>query len=372
MPKKMYGKERFSVWYDTPVTSMLNITYPIVQAGMAGGVTTPQLVASVSNAGGLGSLGAGYMTPEQMKKAISDIKLLTPKPFAVNLFIPEDDPSSEESIANVQLKLQGYADQLGISDQERKRKSFLETQKEYQEKLQIIIDEAVQVCSFTFGVPSIEDVQRLKKEKMMLVGTATTVKEAIINEKRGVDLVVMQGMEAGGHRGTFTGDFQASLIGSTSLIPQTVDAIQIPVIAAGGIMDGRGVLSMLALGADAVQMGTAFVTCQESGANPIHQHAILTSTEDQTVVTPVFSGKPARGINNDFVGEMEGLNDLPGYPTLNTLTKEVRKQAAIQKRPEWMSLWSGQSPRLSTSKSAEQIIDHSVKQVTDILERLTT
>ena len=351
---------------------MLNITYPIVQAGMAGGVTTPQLVASVSNAGGLGSLGAGYMTPEQMKMAISDINMLTTKPFAVNLFVPEDDPSSEESIANVQFKLQHYADELGITDKERKRKSFLETQKEYQEKLQILIDVGVPVISFTFGVPSIEDVQRLGKEKMIVMGTATTVKEAIIIEKSGMDLVVMQGMEAGGHRGTFTGDFQASLIGSASLIPQTVDAIQIPVIAAGGIMDGRGVLSMLALGADAVQMGTAFVTCQESGAHPVHQHAILTSTEDQTVVTPVFSGKPARGITNDFVTEMAGLKNLPGYPTLNTLTKEVRKQAAIQKRPEWMSLWSGQSPRLSTSKSAQEIIHHSVKQVTDILERLTT
>ncbi|WP_226658720.1 NAD(P)H-dependent flavin oxidoreductase [Pseudalkalibacillus hwajinpoensis] len=360
------------MWYDTPITSMLTITYPIIQAGMAGGVTTPQLVASVSNAGGLGSLGAGYMTPVQMQKAILDIKMLTTKPFAVNLFVPEDDPSSEESIANVQFKLQHFETELNISSQEQKRKSFIETQKDYQDKLQILIDEDVPVCSFTFGVPSKEDVSRLKTAEVIVMGTATTVEEARINEESGLDMVVMQGMEAGGHRGTFQADFEESLIGIASLIPQTVDAVNIPVIAAGGIMDGRGLLSMLALGADAVQMGTAFVTCQESGAHPLHQHAILTSKEDQTVVTPVFSGKPARGIKNDFITKMAGLESLPGYPTLNTLTKEIRKQAAIQKRPEWMSLWSGQSSRLSTTKSAREIIHDSVKQVNGLLGRFST
>ena len=359
------------MWYDTPITSMLTITYPIIQAGMAGGVTTPQLVASVSNAGGLGSLGAGYMAPVQMQKAIREIKMITSKPFAVNLFVPEDDPSSEESIANVQSKLQYFKAELDISGQEPKRKSFIETEKEYQDKLQILIDEGVPVCSFTFGVPSKEDVSRLKTAEMIVLGTATTVEEARINEESGLDMVVMQGMEAGGHRGTFKADFGESLIGIASLIPQTVDAVTIPVIAAGGIMDGRGVLSMLALGADAVQMGTAFVTCQESGAHPLHQHAILTSKENQTVVTSVFSGKPARGITNDFVTMMAGLTDFPGYPTLNSFTKEIRKQAAIQNRPEWMSLWAGQSYRLSTTKSAREIIDDSVKQVYSLLERFS-
>ncbi|WP_273849948.1 NAD(P)H-dependent flavin oxidoreductase [Guptibacillus spartinae] len=360
------------MWYDTPITSKLMITYPIIQAGMAGGVTTPELVASVSNAGGLGSLGAGYMTPAQMQKAIRDIKRLTTKPFAVNLFIPEDDRSSEESIANAQIKLQYFEAELDISDQERKRKSYLEAQMDYQDKLQVIMDEGVPVCSFTFGVPSKEDVSRLKTAEMILIGTATTVEEARMNEERGLDMVVLQGMEAGGHRGTFKADFQEALIGIASLIPQAVDAVSIPVIAAGGIMDGRGVLSMLALGADAVQMGTAFVTCQESGAHPLHQHAILTTKEDQTVITSVFSGKPARGIKNDFITRMAGLKDLPGYPTLNTLTKDIRKQAAIAKRPEWMSLWSGQSSRLSTTKSAREIIHDSVQQVNAILKRLST
>ncbi|WLR61911.1 NAD(P)H-dependent flavin oxidoreductase [Guptibacillus hwajinpoensis] len=361
------------LWNETLVTSILNIEYPIVQAGMAGGVTTPQLVASVSNTGGLGSLGAGYMTPDQMRVAIKEIKQITTRAFAVNLFIPEEDHSSNEVVEKTKQVLQRYAAKLGIEDYSYTEKPFSALKKEYKEKLKILIEEDVPVCSFTFGLPSKEEVQQLKRKGIILIGTATTVNEAIINEESGMDLVVMQGAEAGGHRGTFDSEVDSSLVGISSLIPQTVDAIKIPVIAAGGIMDGRGILSMLVLGAEAVQMGTAFVTCEESGAHPLHKQAILTSTEEQTMITPVFSGKSARGIKNDFIIEMTESNIpmLPGYPVLNTLTKEIRKQAAVQNHPEWMSLWSGQSPRLSTSKSAEEIIRCSVSEVKNIINRIS-
>ncbi len=371
--KEEIERKMVVLWNETLVTSILNIEYPIVQAGMAGGVTTPQLVASVSNAGGLGSLGAGYMTPDQMRMAIKDIKRITTRAFAVNLFIPEEDHSSNEVVEQTKQMLQRYATKLGIEDYSYKEKPFLALKKEYKEKLKILIDENVPVCSITFGIPSKEDVQQLKRNGIILIGTATTVHEAIINEESGMDLVVMQGAEAGGHRGTFESEVDSSIVGISSLIPQTVDAIKIPVIAAGGIMDGRGILSMLVLGAGAVQMGTAFVTCQESGAHPLHKKAILTSTEEQTIITPVFSGKSARGIKNDFITEMieADLPMLPGYPVLNTLTKEIRKQAAEQNHPEWMSLWSGQNPRLSTSKSAEEMIRCSVSEVNNIINRIS-
>ena len=250
------------MWNETPITTLLEIDYPIIQAGMAGGVTTPELVAEVSNAGGLGSLGAGYMKPEQMREAIQEVKRLTEKPFAVNIFIPELDQSSKETIDKTNDQLKSYRRELGLNELESAdRTSYSVFQQQYTEKLQIVIEEKVPVCSFTFGLPSKEDVDLLKDKEVVLIGTATTVKEAMLNEENGMDLVVMQGMEAGGHRGTFAGAFHSSQIGLVSLIPQAVDHVDIPIIAAGGIMDGRGILSMLVLGAAGVQMGTAFVTC---------------------------------------------------------------------------------------------------------------
>lgn len=360
------------MWNETPITTLLEIDYPIIQAGMAGGVTTPELIAEVSNAGGLGSLGAGYMKPEQMREAIQEVKRLTNKPFAVNIFIPEFDESSKETIEKANDQLRSYRSELGLNEQESADiTSYSVSKKQYKEKLQIVVEENVSVCSFTFGLPSHEDIEHLKNNGMVLIGTATTVKEAKLNEEIGMDVVVMQGMEAGGHRGTFAGAFHSSQIGLVSLIPQAVDHVNIPIIAAGGIMDGRGILSMLVLGAAGVQMGTAFVTCLESGANPLHKLAILNSAEDQTVVTSVFSGKPARGIENEFIANMTDLFDdgHPGYPTLNSLTRSIRKEAAEQKRPELMSLWSGQSPRLSVTKTARELIVTSVKQVETIVKQ---
>src|SRR5699024_7018828 len=179
-----------------------------------------------------------------------------------------------------------------------------------------------------------EIIQQLKKEHIVLIGTATTVEEAIANEKSGMDLVVVQGSEAGGHRGTFLGTFEDAMIGTMSLVPQVVDRVNIPVIAAGGIMDGRGVLAALVLGAEAVQMGTAFVTSTESGAHTYHKGAILNSTEDLPVITSVFSGKPARGIRNEFMKELTTYEKkLPKYPIQNSLTQGIRHEAAKQGRP---------------------------------------
>ncbi len=161
------------------------------------------------------------------------------------------------------------------------------------------------------------------------------------------------------------------MIGTMALVPQAVDQISIPVIAAGGIMDGRGVLAALALGAQAVQMGTAFVTSLESGAKEQHKDAILNSTEDQSVVTSAFSGKPARGIRNAFITTMAGhVKDLPDYPIQNTLTKMIRSEAAKQNRPEWMSLWSGQTPRLSQKCSAGKIVLDIISQVDDTVKNI--
>lgn len=357
---------KISMWYETKVTQLLNIKYPIIQAGMAGGITTPELVAAVSNSGSLGSLGAGYMSPKQMRESIQNIKLLTDKPFGVNLFIPENPEVSKEKINKANEWLQPFREELNLQEnlEVEKPNAFV-----FEEQIQIIIEEKVPVCSFTFGLPTKELVQQLKKENIIMIGTATTVREAIANENIGMDMVVVQGSEAGGHRGTFLGPFEDAMIGTMSLVPQTVDHVTIPVIAAGGIMDGRGMLSALILGAGAVQMGTAFVTTLESGAKEQHKEAILKSTENQPVVTSTFSGKPARGIRNDFINKMKVYEgELPKYPIQNALTSPIRREAAKQNRPEWMSLWCGQSPILSKRQDASEVISEMLSQIDHIVK----
>ena len=190
---------------------------------------------------------------------------------------------------------------------------------------------------------------------MFLIGTATTVEEAIALEKSGVDAIVAQGSEAGGHRGSFACDFASAMVGSISLVPQVVDAVGVPVIASGGIMDGRGIVAALALGASAVQMGTAFLTCHEAGIPDAYKQAILTAHEDQTRITRAFSGRPARGIVNRFMTEIESDEHdvILSFPLQNALTRPLRTAAAKQGRAEFLSLWAGQGVRLSRRQSAQ-------------------
>ncbi|MGE8207078.1 NAD(P)H-dependent flavin oxidoreductase [Heyndrickxia sp. NPDC080065] len=341
----------------------LNIEYPIIQAPMAGGITTPQLVAAVSNAGGLGMIGAGYLNPDQTRQLIREVKALTRKPFGINLFIPEQCVANEEQIRKANERLQKYREDLNI----RSETPILHNKSGYEEQVNIILEEEVPVCSFTFGLPSEDVVTKLKSAGIYLMGTATTVTESILVEQLGMDVVVAQGSEAGGHRGTFLEKPEMSLIGLMSLVPQMVDQVNLPVIAAGGIMDERGLMAALCLGAKGVQMGTAFLTCKESGAHELYKKAIMNVPEDETVLTTVFSGKHARGINNQFIKEMSKYeSELLGYPFQNTLTKEIRKAAGEQNKPNFMSLWSGQSPRLSKNLTAAELIQQIVDRCKNI------
>ncbi|MCM3567773.1 nitronate monooxygenase family protein [Neobacillus mesonae] len=344
-------------------TKLLKIDYPILQAPMAGGVTTPELAAAVSNAGGLGMIGAGYLSPEQLKVQIQNVKALTEKPFGVNLFVPVPYSVDEQKVQSSKEMLKQIEAELGIDENSSSFSNYEKDTETFQRMVNIVIDEKVPICSFTFGIPS-EDIRtKLKKNSSIIIGTATTVQEAIWNEEAGMDAVVVQGSEAGGHRGTFSGEDQQSLIGLMSLIPQSADYISIPIIAAGGIMDGRGLLAAQFLGAQAVQMGTAFLVCEESGANQLHKEAILKAKEDQVVMTKTFSGKMARGVKNRFIEKLHANEDhLPDYPVQNALTKSIRKAAAQSKNPDYMSLWSGQSPRMASQTTAGQLIENIVNE----------
>lgn len=344
--------------FKNDITSFLHIKYPIIQAPMAGGITTSALVAAVSNAGGLGMIGAGYLNPAQIREQIQEVKGMTKNPFGINLFVPEALMKDEAITANAYQGLQPIREKLQITSS----LPPIPYSSSFADQLQVVIEEEVPVCSFTFGLPTAAQLDSLKKKGTIVMGTATTVKEAILVENAGMDAVVVQGTEAGGHRGTFAGGTSESLIGLMSLIPQVSDKVKIPVISAGGIMDERGILASVCLGANGVQMGTAFLTCVESGAHEQHKQAILHAAEDEIVLTDAFSGKFARGVKNQFISEMEKKKPtVAPYPIQNTLTQDIRKSAAQQNNPEFMSLWSGQSPRLSRNETVQELMDRIVK-----------
>lgn len=352
------------MWPTNSLTELLSIKYPVLQAGMAGGPTTPSLIAAVSNAGGLGILGAGYMTPDQIRSAILEIRNQTSQPFGVNLFIPGDLPTGDVDITPMNQHLNTYRRELQIEEEPKTTAGG----QDFLSQLQVIIDLEVPIFSFTFGMPSEDIVQTLKSRSIKVIGTATTVGEACALESRGVDAIVAQGSEAGGHRGTFAVPFESAMIGTMALIPQIVDSVKIPVIASGGIMDGRGISASLMLGASGVQMGTAFLTSRESGAHPKHKESIVTSSGHNTVVTKMFSGKPARGLTNRFTQEMEAyIGDVLPYPVQNSLTRDIRQAASKQNRPEFMSLWAGQGAPLAEAKPAAELLSDWVRQVDRLL-----
>ena len=353
-------------WHDHCLTELLNIKYPIIQAGMAGS-TTPELVASVSNSGGLGCIGAGYFTPNKLEEEIQHVQSLTQKPFGVNIFVPNKVNYSKTQVDHMNAWLRPYRRALNLEEPTIN----LSEEQQFENTIDIIINYNIPVCCFTFGIPNQHIINKLKEANIILVGTATSIDEAIENERAGMDVVVAQGSEAGGHRGSFltVKEDREPAIGLMSLIPQMADNVSIPVVAAGGIMDGRGILASMVLGAQGVQMGTAFLTSKESGANELVKQTIINSKETDTIITDVFSGKYARGISNQFVQAMINYDgDIPPYPIQNQLTQSIRKQAAANGDSEFTHIWSGQSPRLATN----QRVDNLMKQLLLQIEHLLT
>ncbi|MDI2588318.1 nitronate monooxygenase [Psychrobacillus sp. NEAU-3TGS] len=344
------------------LTKLLKIDYPIIQAPMAGGITTSKLVAAVSNNGALGMIGAGYLSPTQLQEQIREVKELTSKSFGVNLFVPNDFQVTEDEIDVASKLLHKFQAQLNIENEQSVIPNKDDAFEVYNEQIKVIMEEKVPICSFTFGVPSVEIISQLKQHGIILIGTATSVVEAKAIEKLGMHAVVVQGSEAGGHRGNFISNHEESLVGLMSLIPQVSDHVSIPVIAAGGIMDGRGLLASLYLGAKAVQMGTAFLTCEESGAHPVHKEAILQAKDEDIIFTRAFSGKWARGIQNKFTTEMQKHEaDILPFPVQNTFTQSIRKASSSQNNKDFMSLWSGQSPTLAKNETVEMLIQRIIK-----------
>jgi nitronate monooxygenase len=343
----------------TVLTERVGLEYPIIQAPLAGGGDTPELAAAVSNSGGLGFIGAAYLTREQILAAAREVRVRTSRPWGINLFAPTPIPSTPTNLDAAVQRIATYTQELGLPA------SVLPVipKSEFEEQLAGCLESEAPVFSFTFGLLPPSAMEKLKASKTFVMGTATTVEEAIALEQAGVDAIVAQGSEAGGHRGTFAGSFESGMVGTIALVPQIVDAVKVPVVASGGIMDGRGIAAALVLGAAGVQMGTAFLACEESGISEAYRSAILSAHEDQTRVTRAFSGRPARGILNRFMTEMEQTPDeiLP-FPWQNNLTRALRREASRQNRSEYLSLWAGQGVRMAKGRTAAELVQGLVVQ----------
>lgn len=336
----------------TTLARRLGLRHPIVQAPMAGGGDTAALVAAVSEAGGLGSIGAAYLAPAEIVARGRAILALTTRPFAINLFAPSPAPARPDPSAALAAVAPFYSD-LGLPLPEAPADGGFD----FEAQLAAALGSGASLVSFTFGLPPATALQRIRAKGLLIAGTATTPDEARRLAEAGVDIVVTQGGEAGGHRGSFEADRRSHEIGSLALVPQAVDASGLPVIASGGIMDGRGIAAALALGAGAAQLGTAFLVTDEAGIPEAYKAAILAARAEDTRVTRAFSGRPARGIANRFMEAIEGQDSatLP-FPLQNALTRPLRTAGAKAGRAEVLSLWAGQGLELSRRLAAADLM----------------
>lgn len=333
--------------------NFLGVEHPIIQAPMGGAnATPPALVAAVSNAGALGFLGAAYMSPDQIRKDGAAIRALTSKPFGVNLFAPVDDGPLPRDVAVPMNRIAGYHTELGLGAPEH---PTLPTWT-FEEQVRACIECGATVFSVTFGLLPAPLLKLLKSAGIYIVGTATTVQEAVLFAESGVDAIAAQGSEAGAHRGSFAKPFEQSMVGILSLVPQIMREVTLPVIAAGGIMDGRAIRAALAVGAQAAQLGTAFLVTDECGVAESYKQAVLASRDDSTKVTRAFSGRPARGIVNRAMVEIESDGAVLPYPYQNSLTRAMRTAAAKQDRAEFLSLWCGQAGHLARRMPAAELV----------------
>ena len=332
--------------------NLLGIDEPIV-LGPFGGASSVELTALVSEAGGLGSFGLYGYSAERIHDAITRLRAATDRPFAVNLWLPTGD-----EVVPGDVDLQPYVDALAPLYDEvgvqppAPPAAFIPA---FDTQLDTVLDAAPAVVSFVYGVPSPEVVDRAHRRGAHVIATATTVAEARALDEAGVDAIVASGAEAAGHRVSFLRPAEQSLVGVISLIPQVVDAVRAPVIAAGGIADRRGVAAAFALGASGVQVGTAFLRTRESAVPESHRRAIADASDTDTVLTRAMSGRLARGIPNRAMREIESTGLLAPFPAQNWLTGAFRTAAAQQDRGDLLSLWAGQSAALATRVDAAEV-----------------
>jgi len=358
-------------WNENRLTAKLGIDYPVIQ-GPLGGLSSQRLTAAVSNFGGLGSFGAHGLAPEVIKDVIGEIRSLTSKPFAMNLWVSMEDEgarTSDENAFNRSLApLAVHIDALGAPRPTYKPYS----PKRFEDQACVLLDANVPAFSFIFGIPAREILEECRAKGIVTIGTATTSDEAAALQQAGVNAIVASGFEAGGHRGSFLRPAEDSLTGTLSLVPQVVDIVDVPVIAAGGIGDARGVIAALALGAEAAQLGTVFLACEESGASRLHRETLQRRNAGHTGLTKGFTGRLARAVHNRVMEDLNrnGTEILP-YPPQRELVRNLAIAAEAAGRADLLPMWAGQSASLSPWTDVLPFLTSLVEEISEIAGPIT-
>jgi nitronate monooxygenase len=341
-------------WRDRRILDLFGIETPILQAPMAGAQASAMAIA-VSEAGGLGGLGTAVFSPAQVEAEIRAVRAATKKPFNVNFFCHTPPHADAAAQARWIKALSPAYAALGVTPPSAAggpgRAPFDDAM------CRVVEEHKPPVVSFHFGLPEEALVRRVRATGAKILSSATTVAEARWLEARGVDAIIAQGAEAGGHRGIFLNDDTAMQPGTFALVPQVADAVTVPVIAAGGVADARGVAAALMLGASAVQAGTIFLFCPESTIPPLYREALKHAQDDQTVLTNVFTGRPARAIANRFVREIGPMSpDALPFPLTAGPVAALRAAAEKAGAPEYMQMWSGQAARFGRAIPAGELV----------------
>jgi nitronate monooxygenase len=343
------------MWYNTKVSEILGIQYPILQGPFGGNLSSVELVATVSNAGGLGGYGAYTLSPQEIIDINNQIKAATNKPYNINLWVSDTDAANgtatDEQFELAKKYFKPYFDEAGI-ELPAKPAPF---RSRFENQLQVILDIKPRVFSFMFGVPSADVLEQCRRRGIITVGAATTLDEAIFLENSGVDMIIASGFEAGGHRASFLASAESSTMGTFVLLQLMKEKVKIPVIAAGGIANGKGIAAAIALGADAVQVGTAFLATDESNALPIHRQMLFSDAAKYTTLSRAYTGRLGRGITSRIAKDLfNGEFGFLPFPLQATFMSPLRKAALDQEKWDMVLFWGGQiAPILKHTKAKE-------------------
>ncbi|MBV8658105.1 MAG: nitronate monooxygenase [Burkholderiales bacterium] len=351
------------------LTDRLGMRLPIIQAPMAGGTDTPAMVAAVSEAGGLGCIGAAYLSPTQILEAAKAVRARTARPFSINLFSPDADAAEMGDPAATLARIAPYFAERGLPPPAPPQLAPYT----FEDQFAAALETGAAMISIVFGRFSPEATAAARAKGMLVVGAANSVAEGRALKESGVDAIVAQGSEAGGHRAVFLGPAHDSLVGTMALVPQLVDATQLPILAAGGIMDGRGIAAALALGACGVQMGTAFLNCDESGISAPYRQAVDAARDTDTRLTRAFSGRYARGLRNRFIDDMvaaDTAGEILPFPWQNALTRPLRTASAQVGDAGMLSMWAGQGVAMARRESATHLMARLEQETTAALNAL--
>lgn len=356
------------MWNKTKITELLGIQYPILQGPMGGGFSTAELLAAVSNAGGLGSFGAYTLTPEEIREAGKAIKAKTDKPYNINLWVSDVDKSladyPKESLEKVKALFKPYFDELSIPLPELSA----DIPSKFEKQVEVLFEIRPAVFSFIFGIPSKEILAECRKLGIKTIGAATTLEEALALEEARVDAIVASGFEAGGHRPSFLRPVQDSQTGLFALIQQLKSKTKTPFIAAGGITDAKGIAAALTLGADAAQLGTAFLVTDESGATPIHKDLLLSDSPKHTVLSKSLTGRMGRMVSNKIADEVKFETEVLPFPLQTKLIAPLRVAALAQGRTDMINFWSGQNTTNLKHHKADELMQALIRETTNLFK----